>query len=132
MVHRADDRAGTDAGERAAVDGGSGLAVVADDERRAGDLGDAGDAAERNHLAILIADLQLADLRRTEAEARVALQIDLPRAAELVEVVRVVAAEIQLEREEDFVEGDSHRFAADAVDVDVHLRRSGAEGAKEA
>ena len=52
VFDRFDDGAGADAGQRAAVDRGRGHAVVANDEGRAADFADVGDAAQRNHFAL--------------------------------------------------------------------------------
>ena len=79
-----------------------------------------------------VADLQLLDVFGPDAEAGVGLDVDLPGAAELVEVVDVVAAQVDLEGVEDVAQGHAHRLALGAVDVDVELRRRGAEHGEQA
>ena len=63
---------------------------------------------------------------------RVGLGVHLPGAAELVEIVDVQAAQIDLQGIEDVVHGHAHRLALGAIDIDVQLRRVGAEHGEQA
>ena len=64
--------------------------------------------------------------------ARLGLDIDLPGAAEQVEVVDVEAAERRLQRVEDVADLDAQHLRLVAVDVETDLRRVGGEGAEDA
>ena len=66
------------------------------------------------------------------AEGRVGLGDHVLGAAEVVEVVDVEAAEVDLQRLEDIGDGDVFLLGLDAVDVGVELRNAGAEGARRA
>ena len=66
------------------------------------------------------------------AERRLGLDIDLPGAAEQVEVVDVEAAERRLQRVEDVADLDAQHLRLVAVDVETDLRRVGGEGAEDA
>ena len=79
-----------------------------------------------------VARLELRDIARRGAERRVGLRDHLLGAAEVVEVVDVEAAEIDLQRLEDVGDGDVLLLGLDAVDVGVELRNAGAEGARTA
>ncbi len=60
------------------------------------------------------------------------MDVDLPRAAESIEVVDVDAAQVGLQRVEHVAEGHADRLAFDTVDVHVELRCAGAEGWEDA
>ena len=68
----------------------------------------------------------------SDAERGVGLDVHLPGAAEAVEVVDVIAAQIHLQRVEDVGERHAHRLGLGAIDVHVELRRSGAEAVEQA
>ena len=55
----------------------------------------------------------------------IGLDVDLPGAAELVEVVDVVRAEVDLQRVEDVADRHAQRHALGAVDVEVEPGRVG-------
>ena len=59
---------------------------------------------QRHHLALAVADLQLADVVGPQAIAGVGLDVDLPVAVVEREVVDVGRAEVGLQRVEDVVE----------------------------
>ena len=73
-------------------------------------------------------------MRRTLAarsrNSGVGLQVDLPGAAELVEIVHIVAAQVGLQGVEDVAERNARPLALGAIDVDEELRRVGAEHAE--
>ena len=54
---------------------------------------------------VAVADLELPDLLGRAAERPVGLELDLPGAAELVEVVDVQRAHVDLQRVEDVADG---------------------------
>ena len=87
---------------------------------------------QRHHVAIGVADLELFDGLRVHAEGGVGLDVDLPGAAEAVEVVDVVAAQVGLQRVEDVGELDPHRLDLHAVDIHVELGGAGAEAVEQA
>ena len=88
-------------GSDGAVDRGRREHVVADDLDRPGGVADLGHRPQRHHVAVGVADLELLDGLRIHAEGGVGLDVDLPGAAEAVEVVDVVAAQVRLQRVED-------------------------------
>ena len=90
-------------------------------------LPDVGQRAQRHHLPLDVADLQLADLLHLVAEAGVGLDDHLPGAAEAIEVVDVQRAEAGLQGVEDGRQRHAHRHALEPVDVGVELRGVGAE-----
>ena len=63
--------------------------------------------------------------RHLVAEARVGLDVDLPGPAELVEVVDVVRAQVDLQRVEDVADRHAQGHALGAVDVEVQPGRVG-------
>ena len=74
-----------------------------------------------------VAHLEQLDLVRVVAERALGLHDHLPGAAEPVEVVDVVGAEVDLQRVEDVLGVDAHRLALVAVEVHVQLRHVGPE-----
>ena len=61
----------------------------------------------------------------------VGLGVDLPGAAELVVVVDVESAQIDLKRVENVAQRNAQHLALGPVDIDVHLRRIGAENGRQ-
>ena len=88
--------------------------------------------AERHQRAGRAADLEPQDVVAVEAEALVGLGADLVDAAEEVEVVDVGRAEIDLQRVEDVRQRHVQHLRLGAVDLEVDLRRVGAEGREHA
>ena len=119
-------------GQRQAVDRGRREHVVAGDLDRPGAVAHLGHRPQRHHVAVGVAHLELLDGFRVGAEGRVGLDVDLPGAAEAVEVVDVVAAQVRLQRVEDVGQRHPHRLGLLAVDVHVELRRAGAEAVEQA
>ena len=66
------------------------------------------------------------------AERSIGLDIHLPGAAKAVEVVDVVAAQVRLQRIKHVVQLHAHRLDLRPVDIDVELRRAGAEAVEQA
>ena len=60
------------------------------------------------------------------AERLIGLDVDLPGSAELVEVVDVVGADVDLQRVEDVADADAQGLALGPVDVEVEPGRVGA------
>ena len=89
-----------------------------------GDVAERGDRAERHHLALGVARLQIADGVQVLAELAVGLRRDAVGAAEEIEIVDVLRAEIDLERLEHVVGVDAQHLGAHAVDIGVDLRRA--------
>ncbi len=87
-----------------------------------------GYSAQRNHLAGGVTRLQARHLRRSGAERSVGLRHHVPGAAEIVEVVYIKSAQIDLQRLEDVRNRDVLLLGFDAIDVDVQLRDVGVEG----
>ncbi len=106
--------------------------VVAGDRERPSGVADVDHGAQRRHVAVGVADLELLGVVRVHAEGGVGLNVDLPGPAEAVEVVDVEATQVHLERVEDVGEGHAHRPDLGPVHVDVELRRAGAEAVEQA
>ena len=131
-LHGRQGVAGAGPGQREAVDRGRREHVVAGDLHRPGAVAHLGHRPQRHHVAVGVAHLELLDGLRVHAEGRVGLDVDLPGAAEAVEVVDVVAAQARLQRVEDVGERHPHRLGLLAVDVHVELGRAGAEAVEQA
>ena len=74
--------------------------------------------------------MDLEDVVDRPAEVLVGLDVDLPGAAEQVEVVDVQTAQRALQRGEHVVDLHAQRLRLVAVEVEVELRRVGGEGAE--
>ena len=85
--------------------------------------------AQRHHLALALAgagaDIELLEDVGTGAGAGVGLDVDLPGAAELVELVDVVPAHVDLEGGKDVLDRHLERLDLGAVDVHEDLGRVG-------
>ncbi len=89
---------------------------------RAGAVLDVDEGRQWDHLAAVVAYLQLADLLRCQAELLVGLDVDLIGATEAIEVVRVQRAQVDLHGVEDVVDGHAMGLGLLAVDIGIHLR----------
>src|SRR4029077_1813053 len=81
-----------------ADDVGGGVQIVSLDSIRTDDILQLGDRAERNHLARVIACLEQTDLCSGRAERGIGLRHHMPGAAEIVEIIDVESAKINLQR----------------------------------
>ena len=82
--------------------------------------------------ALCVAHIDAVDVVDVVAKRRLGLDIDLPGAAEHVEVVDVEAAERRLQGVEDVADLDAQHLRLVAVDVEIDLRRVGGVGAEDA
>ena len=71
-----------------------------------------------NHRSLLVANLQAAHVLRFHAVFRIGLGVYLPGSTELIEIVDVEAAEVNLQRLEDVTKRDAHRFTLRPIDID--------------
>src|SRR5439155_4051824 len=126
-LHLFDALSGGYAGLGGPENGGGGIHVVAADVDRPADLAHAQGGAQRHHFALGVAYLEKLDLARIVAKLPSGLDNHLPGAAEAVEIVDVKGAEINLQRVENVLGIDSHRFALFAIEVGVELRHIGPE-----
>ena len=99
---------------------------------RPGGVTDVNHRAERHHVAVAVLDLEVLHRVGVHAEGGVGLDVHLPGAAEAVEVVDVVAAQVRLQRVEDVAELHPHLLDLLPVHVHVELRRLGAESVEQA
>ena len=106
-----------------AVDGGGGIHVVAVDDEGPAHVFHFRDGFQRHHVAEAVADLQSADVIGVHAIRRIGLSVHLPGASELVEIVHIQPAQVNLEGIENVVQRHAHGLALGAVDVDVQLWR---------
>src|SRR5205085_7745154 len=70
------------------------------------------------------------DVLNAVAEGRLSLHVDLPGAAEQIEVIGVKASQRRLQRVEDVADLDAKHLRLVAVDIEADLRRVGREGAE--
>ncbi len=129
--HDIEGLSGADAGGAGAVDFGGGVEVVAVDAVGVGDVFKIHDGAEGDHLALGVAGFELSDVGGVGAEGGVGLGDDAEGAAEVIEVVDVETAEVDLQSLENVGDGDFFLFGFGAIDVGVELGDVGAEGAVE-
>ena len=131
-LHRGERLAGTVAGFRRAVDDGAAVAVIAHHGLRPlHELG-LGQRAHRHHAALGVAHVDALDIVLALAKRRVGLDIDLPGAAEHIEVVDVETAQRRLQRVEDIADLDAEHLGLVAIDIEIDLRRVGGIGAEHA
>src|SRR5262249_37774316 len=83
--------------------------------------------SQRDHLADAVADLELLQVLDLPAEIGIRLHVDLPGAAELVEIVYVQRTEVDLQGVEDLAHRNAHGLGRGAVDVEVEPGGIGAE-----
>ncbi len=106
--------------------------VVAHDRRGGSDEVDIGHRLQRQQLAARRAHAHPEHVVDVGAVGRVGLHLDLPGAAEQVEVVGVAAAQRRLHRREEVGDADAQRLGALTVELEVDLRRRGAVGREHA
>ena len=118
---------GAKAGRGAAVDLGAAIFIEAHGEFRTKPRLDGCERGERDVLAFIIADIKLSDVFRASAVLALSLDINLPLAAEAIEIVNEVSAHEGLDGAVDIVE--VHALLQDLVAVDVNkfLRDAGQE-----
>ena len=98
------------------------IQVVTIDAIRAGDVLQIHHRAQRHHLPAGVSRLELFDILRPRAKWRVRLRHDTIGSAEIVEVVDVQAAEINLQSLKRIGDGDVLLLGLDAIKVGVELR----------
>ena len=87
-----------------------------------------GEGAQRHHLPLPVADMDAVDVVDLGPVGGLGLHVDLPGAAEQIEVVDVEAAENGLERVEHVADADAQGLHLVAVDVEIELGRVGGVG----
>ena len=92
------------------VDGHAAQVVEANDRLRPEHDARSGEGAQRYHVSAGVAHVDAEDIIDTAAIDRFALHVDLPGAAEQVEIVDVGAAEHRLQRIEDGGNVDAERL----------------------
>ncbi len=132
VLHQGDALARTRAGRRVAGDRGRGIHVVTHQRNGTAGIAHAQQGAQPDHLPPVVADLQLLDVGNAIPVARIGLHVHLPDPAELVEIVDVVGAEIDLQDVEDITDWYPEGHALRAVDVQVEPRRARAGAVEQA
>ncbi len=117
LLHDRQRLARAEAGRRLAVDRRGRKQVVEADQGRARGVVDGGHGAERHHLPVAVADVELADAVRLLPERRVGLDEDLEGPAELVELVDEGRAHVGLDGGEHVADGHAQVLGAHPVDV---------------
>ena len=85
--------------------------------------------AERRHLALGVPHIKVIDFVRADAVLGLGLQVNLPLAAEAIELVDVGSAEKGLQGLIDLAELQALFQYAILIDIDIELRHRGAESA---
>ena len=127
ILHDLERLARAGAWRRVEVHAGRRVEVVADDHHGSADVPNLGERAQGHHAAPFATDPQAREVVDLLAEVGIALHIDLPGAAEPVEVVDVERAEIDLQRVEEFSDRYTQQLCLLAVDIQVEPGRIGAE-----
>ena len=86
---------------------------------RAGTVADLDEGRQRDHLATVVAHLQLADLVGRQAKLLLGLDVDLIGATKTVEVIGIQRAKVDLHGVEDLI--DSHPVGLGFLPVDVGI-----------
>ena len=128
VLHGGDRLARAPAGRRPAIEGHAAIVVVADDGLRPQRQPRLGEGAQRHHLSLPVADMDAVDVVDLGPVGGLGLDVDLPGAAEQIEVVDVEAAENGLERVEHVADADAQGLHLVAVDVEIELGRVGGVG----
>ena len=114
------------------VDGRRRVHVVAHHQHRPAHVAHRGEVRQRHHLALAVAHLQLLDVVDRLAERVLGLDVDLPGAAEAVEVVDVVRPERRLQRRAHVVDRHAPVLGLGAVDDQLQPGRVGPEAGEQA
>ena len=109
-------------GRRVAGDGRGGIHVIAHTHDRPAGVAHVQQRGQLDHLPLVVPHLKLADVAGVAAEALIGLDVHLPRPAELVEVVDVVRAQVDLERVEELADRHAQGHALGPVDVEIEPR----------
>ena len=118
----------TEAGGCRGVDLGRAVEVEAHGEFRAGDVADRGQRRERHRLPVFVAHIELTDIIDIGPVVSFSLDINLPLAAEFVEVVDETAPHEALQNLVDVADFDPLLQHLVTVHVHEELRHGGEEG----
>ena len=132
FFHSRQGIAGGVARQRAPLDLCGGIKIIARHAVRPGDVAELGDRADRHHLAFVVARLQIDDVADLVAEWRIGLGRYPVGPAQIIEVVDVGRAEIDLQGLKDAVGRDAEHLGAHTVDIGIDLWRPGVEQRKDA
>ena len=114
-----------------AVDLGRRVKVVAIDAVGVGDVLQIHHGSQRHHRSGGVARFQLGDVGRMARNGASACGDDFVGSAEIVEIVDVIAAQIDLQRLEDIGDRDVLLLGLGAIDVGIQLRHTGAESGEQ-
>ncbi|EXI65763.1 MAG: hypothetical protein AW08_02975 [Candidatus Accumulibacter adjunctus] len=132
LFQRAHDLCRAESWRCRGVDLRAAVEVEAHRELGAGDVAYRGQRRQRDRLPILVAHVELADILDVGAEVPLGLDVDLPLAAEAVEIVDEATAEEGLQGLVDLLDVDPLLEHLVAVHVDEQLRHDRAEGGRQA
>ena len=132
LLHPVQRRAGGDAGGRDAHDLGRRVEIEARHAIGGGLVPEPGHRADRHHLARGVAGLEALDIRGVPPEAAVGLGDDLVGPAEIVEVVHILRAQIDLQGVEHIRGREPDLLGLLAIDVGIDGGRAGTEQREDA
>src|SRR6202011_3898682 len=116
-----DGVAGGAAGGWTAVQRRAAEVVIADDRLRTENEPRLGESPDRDHVTVLIADIDAVDVIHAGSLGSLALQVDLPGATEQIEVIDVGVTEHRLQSVEHIRQVDAECLDLFAVDIEIDL-----------
>jgi hypothetical protein len=127
LLHEIHDLAGAVGLRLLAGDRSGRIKVVEADERGTLRIAHLDQGSQRHHLPRRRSDLEVKEVVGPRPEAGLGLHIDLKHLAELVELRHIARPEVVLQRAEHLPDGNAKLLGLVAIDVEIDLRRRGAE-----
>src|SRR4030095_15145119 len=132
LLHGVEGLAGAEARSGRPEDGRRRIEIVASDQLGALHLPDLDQGVQRDHLSVLVSNVEVPQVVGLQTIGVVGLDVDLEHLVELVEEVDERGAQVGLQRVEDALREDLQGFRFGPVDVQVYLGAARAEGRGEA
>ena len=126
-----DDLARADPRRGNAIQRGRRVGVVPANQHWPGCVASGGDRRQRDHRPARRSHLQPIENVDAGAEPAVGLEVHLPGPSELVEVIHIEPAQVDLQRVEHIAQRDPQRLAFDPIDIDVDLGGRRAEAVEQ-
>ena len=132
LLHAVQRCAGRDARCRDAHDFGSREKVVARYAIGSSLVSQPGHRADRHHLTRIVACLKASDIVCVPSKAAIGLGYDFVGSAEIIEIVHILRAEIDLQCGKHVGRGETDLFGFLAIDVGIDRGRAGTEQREDA